>query len=317
MYDNNPLTIVKNHNDPRIGTYSNPDPYAIFHEGTYYVYSTGGHGVNVLQSKDLTNFEHMGHALSHEKQKNYWAPCVLFHEGIFYMYYSACAQGEADGNQEFMKVAVSNNPLGPFEYKKTLYNEFSIDPHVVIKNGEWWLFYATNRTVDGKTGTMVTLDKLVDPFTPANTPRVVVAPNIDQEIYARSRFNPGEDWYTIEGGFYFEHEGTAFLMYSANAYTHGDYFVGYAVCDASEPLETAMFSKYPCNSTYQPLIGKDEWFTGCGHNSMIRGLNGELLIVYHGRPRAEDNDPKPGDDRRLCISEVKINGNELTLARRK
>jgi len=313
MFSNNPRTIITTHENPLINIHSNPDPYAICHKGIYYVYTTGYYGVNVLRSKDMKTFEHMGFALSHDAYHSYWAPCVFFHDGIFYMYGSSVPAHETDPHLGYMRVATSDNPLGPFTYKKTLCDEFSIDPHVVEKDGQLYMFYSVNR-MEGKIGTLTVLDKLIDPLTLEGKPRIVVAPSIEQEISTRNRLGDGRDWYTIEGGFYLEHGNIGFLMYSANCFTHEDYFVGYSICDAGSSLDDAVFGKHPSDKAYRPLIGKDKYFTGCGHNSMITGPSGELLIVYHGRPK-HDTAPVSdmGDDRRLCVSAVEFHGKELRL----
>jgi len=317
MFANNPVPIIATHNNPLINIRCNPDPYAIFHDGMYYVYSTGYHGVNVLRSKDLQVFEHMGFALSDENRVAYWAPAVFEYSGLFYMYYSSMLKGETDPHREFMQVAVAGNPLGPFIYQKTFYDEFSIDAHVIEKNGMLYLFYAANRTEGDKIGTMVMLDALLDPLTPACKPRVILAPTIPQEISAKNRPGYNRDWYTLEGGFYFEHKNIGFLMYSANGFENEDYFVGYALCDTSVPLDEAVFTKYPNENEYHPLIGKDAYMNGCGHNSVITGLDGELLIVYHGRDKAESAPYGSGDDgRRLCIAEIKTNGKQIEVVQR-
>ena len=318
MYDNNPIPITTKLDNPLTSIHCNPDPYMIYHEGVYYCYSTGYHGVNVLRSDNFNSFEHMGFALKDDSQKAYWAPAVIFYNGLFYMYYSSVLNGETDPHREFLKVAVADNPLGPFTWKRTLFDEFTIDAHVVEKNGELYLFYSPNITEGEKIGTIIALDKLIDPFTPLGKPRIIVYPTIEQEIHIRNRSGYNRDWYTIEGAFYFEYGGTGFLMYSANAFEHEDYFVGYCTCDSSVPLDEAVFQKYPDDKTYNPLIGKDNFVTGCGHNSIITGPNKELFIVYHGRSRVEAHKPGGLDDgRRLCVSEIKVKGKELILARRK
>ena len=161
MFDNNPIPITASHTSPQVDTNTNPDPYMIFHDGWYYCYTTGHHGVNVLRSQDIESFEHMGFALSVPGQISYWAPAVICYKGRFYMYYSSMLEGEDDAHLEFLKVAVADNPLGPFEYEKTLFNYFSIDADVIEKNGELHLFYAANDTSGDKIGTMVMIDKLV------------------------------------------------------------------------------------------------------------------------------------------------------------
>ena len=316
MFENNPIPIITKHTDTRIDSRENPDPYMISHGGKYYCYSTGYQGVNVLQSDNLESFEHMGFALSYENEVAYWAPAVLYYQRLFYMYYSSLKKGEPDVHQQAIKVAVADNPLGPFEYKKTLYEPFSIDPHVIEKNGELYMFYSANITHGEKIGTVILADKMQDPYTPCNNSRVIISPSIEQEIFAKNRFGDGRDWYTIEGAFYFEQGSTGYLMYSANAWTHGDYFVGYATCDASVPLYKAIFEKYPNADEYRPLLGKDEHFTGCGHNSVIADAAGRLYIVYHGRSVDAKIDEVASNGRQLCISGLTIKGAELKLVRR-
>ena len=318
MFNNNPVPVIEKHCHPHINSICNPDPYMIRHEGVYYCYTTGYNGVNVLRSDQLDAFEHMGYALSDDAWVSYWAPAVLFFDGMFYMYYSSIPKGETDDHRHYLQVAVSNSPLGPFKYEKTLYDTFSIDPHVVEKDGSLYLFYAANMATSDKIGTVIMLDKLADPLTPQNKPCVVLSPTIDQEIFATDRFGDGKDWYTLEGPFYFEQAGTGYLMYSGNAYTHEDYFVNYATCDASLPLEEAVFTKYPDDQSYHPLLGKDAYFTGCGHNAVIADTQGQLYTVYHGRRRTADEAPSDLDDgRRLCISALEINGDQLILRERR
>jgi GH43 family beta-xylosidase len=249
----------------------------------------------------------MGLALEDSDQLNYWAPSVIYYEGVFYMYYSSCPKGQEDDPfAQRLKVAVADNPLGPFIFQKQLYDFWSIDPHVVEKNGELYMFYAAKGSYNGKDGTMCFLQKLNGPLDLQGASRLVLGPTISQEL-----FGTGPE-YCLEGPFYFEHNGTGFLMYSGNRWEDPDYFVGYATCDAAVPLEDAVFQKYPDDTTYNPLIGEDEYFSGCGHNSITTGPHGELLIVYHGRSKAE------GDKiRRLCISEIRIDGKKIILADRR
>jgi len=309
----NPVAIICNYSaeqEKKINPYNNPDPYMINYEGVYYCYTTGWNGVNVLRSDNLETFEHMGLALDDPDQLNYWAPCVLYYQGTFYMYYSSAPRSEGDDPfAQRLKVATANNPLGPFTFQKQLLDYWSIDSHVVEKDGELHLFYAAKgSSPDGKAGTMCFYQKLKNPETVTGNRRLVVYPTIPQEL-----FDGGPD-YCLEGPFYFEYGGTGFLMYSANRWEDPSYFVGYATIDAKLPLEEAIFSKYPDAQTYRPLIGSDARFTGMGHNSIIKGPDGEMYIVYHAYPRDSTGLPGKGRIRRLCISQIRIAGKEITAA---
>ena len=327
MFANNPLPIQISHTDPRVNSHCNPDPYILAHDGYYYCYSTGWQGVNVLRSKDLQAFEHMGYALADDTQLAYWAPAVIYHQDQFLMYYSSIPAGQDDPHLGRLKVAVADNPLGPFTTRATLFaDDFTIDADVVKKDGQLYLFYVAMcddpTQTQGRIGVMIFMDKLTDPFAVAGAPRLIVAPTIDQEVFIKKRQwgadSPwdGRDWYTIEGPCYFAHEGTGYMLYSGNAFMHEDYFVGYATSDATVPLEDAVFRKYPSPDTYAPLIGRDQYFTGCGHNSVFKGLDGEWLIAYHGRDSREAPPEGPDDGRRLCIAKIEINDKKLKVVPR-
>ena len=320
MFQHNPVPIFTKQENDLLNIHCNPDPYVIHYQGAYYCYSSGYYGINVLRSDNLETFEHMGFALSEVNWVSYWAPCVIYSKGLFYLYYSSIPKGESDDHRHYLQAAVSESPLGPFTYKKTLYEEFSIDPHVVEKNGNFYLFYSSNDwdgSMTGKTGTTIFMDCLDDLLTPQKKPRLVMAPSIEQEIFSKNRFGDGKDWYTLEGAFYHEQNGLGYLFYSGNSYTNQDYFVGYALCDPALPLEEAIFQKYPDPQTYFPLLGKDTFFSGCGHNSIIQGPDGEFYIIYHGRPRTENITPTRLDDgRRLCISRLLSDGKKLAIAER-
>ncbi|MDR0475463.1 MAG: glycoside hydrolase family 43 protein [Treponema sp.] len=289
------------------GLHYNADPYMIKHQNKYYCYTTGWYGVSVLRSDDLVNFEHMGFALEDPTQINYWAPSVIYYQGVFYMYYSSTPEGDGDAFSHRLKVATADNPLGPFTFRKQLYDDWTIDAHVVEKDGGLHLFFASKGTgPNGNFGTMCFYQKLGDPLNVSGSRRLVVYPTIAQEL-----FDGGPD-YCLEGPFYFEYGEIGYLMYSGNRWEDPSYFVGYATCDAKIPLEEAVFTKYPDAATYRPVIGSDEKFTGMGHNSVIEGSNGELFIVYHGYPRVTTDLPGSKKARRMCISQIFINGKEIT-----
>ncbi|MCP8967958.1 family 43 glycosylhydrolase [Ectobacillus ponti] len=260
----------------------NPDPYVIKYKGMYYSYATGAQGVTVMASGDLCEWQHLGYALRLPDQKDYWAPAVYYHNGLFYMYYSSMKPDEHDPHFEIMKVAVSEAPEGPFRYVKTLFDTFSIDAHVVRRDGEFYLFYSTNDyagTDEDHPGTVILVDRLLDLYTPAGEPQIVVKPTLQEEVFEENRFGDGRDWHTIEGAFYLERHGKHYCMYSGNAYLKPHYFIGYSIADTI----TGPWTKAPNEYTYAPLMKKTEHVLGTGHNSVIQAPN--LIddwIVYHG-----------------------------------
>ncbi len=267
---------------------TDPDPFAFKHRGRYYCYSTGVDGVSVSSSDDLVGWEHHGFALRTPGQKNYWAPCVIFHEGTFYMYVSSAPSDSDDPHDERLQLAVSNDPLGPFEVTTTFFTTFSIDADIVRDtNGQFYLFYSTNDVTGlehGNPGTAIVVDRLLDFDRLAGTPRPVVVPTLPEEIFEKNRFDDGRDWYTIEGATYFTHRDRAYLTYSGNAYIQQDYFVGYSRAHRAGAISDLDWQKYPTDDDYRPLIRRRGNAEGTGHNSIVRGPDlVETWIMYHGR----------------------------------
>lgn len=94
------------------GTYINPvlnadfsDPDAIRVGDTYYMVASDFHflGMQILQSKDLVNWEYLTHLYSRfdypgwETNERYsggsWAPSIRYHDGLFYVYFCTPDEG--------------------------------------------------------------------------------------------------------------------------------------------------------------------------------------------------------------------------------
>ncbi|HZJ47414.1 MAG TPA: glycoside hydrolase family 43 protein [Acidimicrobiia bacterium] len=294
---------------------TDPDPFALKHRGRYYCYSTGVDGVNVSVSDDLVEWEHEGFALQTHGQKNYWAPCVIHHEGTFYMYVSSAPGDSDDPHDERLQLAVSNDPLGPFEVTTTLFDTFSIDADVVRdSDGQFYLFYSTNDVTGlehGNPGTAIVVDRLLGFDRLAGNPRPVVVPTLREEIFEENRFGDGRDWYTIEGATYFTKRDRAYLTYSGNAYVQQDYFVGYARAHRTEAIGDHVWQKYPNDDDYRPLIRRRGSAEGTGHNSIVRGPDlVETWIMYHGRDATRPL--VPGQEQRTRrIDQLWTDGNML------
>lgn len=290
----NPLKVssVKDHIEGQ--EYLNPDPFVMRYNGEYYCYSTGHEGVNVLHSTDAVNWTHYGTAFKMENEFGYWAPCVYYYNGVFYMYVSSMNAKYDDVHYEFLKVAVSKSPIGPFEFKKQLYNNFSIDAHVVRdEDGEFYLFYSPNNYYGIDTdrpGTVILVDKLIDMMTPEGKPQLVIKPTIDEEVYAYNRFGDGRDWHTIEGAFYFKRGNKHYVMYSGNAFTHEYYFLGYSSDEGATKISDCKWQKWPNESTYGPVLRKNDAIEGTGHNSVEKAPNlVDDFVFYHGREIVDEN----------------------------
>lgn len=290
-----------------------PDPYIIKAEDKYYIYATGSEGVEVYSSKELfSGWEYLGIALKEAGMREFWAPCVIEKDGLYYMYYSSLSEKDEDVHKQAIKVAVSSSPAGDFQYKNTLIKAFSIDPHVVKNDSGYYIFYSANDYESQRAGTYIAVDKMKDMFTVENEPVRVVVPTLDEEIFMKNRFRQGQDWHTIEGAFYFSEGNRHYLMYSGNCYESEYYFVGYAYAESGElDLRKVPFRKMPSENTYAPILKRNEEEEGTGHNSVIK-TEGNYYIVYHAR---DIGNRKPYDTRTARVCPLVVSAENLYVKR--
>ena len=291
---------------------ASPDPYIIKTCGRYFIYSSGTDGVHCYKSDALfSGWEYVGIVLCVEGQKEYWAPSVIERKGKFYMYYSSIPKDESDVHKENIKVAVSDTPDGRFVFVKDLLPPFSIDAHVVENRTGLYIFYSVNDFEAEKAGTYIVADKMLSEFTVAGNPKAVVKPTLEEEIFEKDRFRKGQDWYTIEGAFYFKKNGVHYCIYSANSYLKPTYHLGYAFCNSDcDELNRLCFTKHS-PERYSPLLCADDTEISTGHCSMIEE-DGELYLIYHGR---EKNFDLSSEDRTARICRLVIDHGTLITER--
>lgn len=292
-----------------------PDPYVLEDGGKFYVFTTGVDGVKCYKSSKLQGeYEYIGIVFNREGFKEYWAPAVIKYQGKYYMYVSYMPSYEEDVHTQKLIVAVASQIDGKYEYLNDLCQPFSIDAHPVINETGLYMFYSINEYEGDKVGTRIVLDKMISPTKLLGNPKVVVSPSLEEEIYMKNRFKEGQDWYTIEGACYFNEGDYHYLLYSANCWQNKFYFVGYSMCKSGElDLTKLEFNKYPNDTTYQPLLSKNEFESGTGHNTVIK-YNDEWYIVYHGRDVEEENEEF--DNRSMRIAKLVVDGEKLLVIRK-
>jgi len=270
------------------------DPFILFHNGMYYLYGTTENdrplednksfdtavndrdGFYVYQSSDLVNWECKGLCLDKNAvagNKWFWAPEVLYHNGKFYMIYTA---------DEHIAIAVSDSPAGPFKQQeqKWLRDERSIDGHLFCDDDGTVYMYSV--MFHGRDRIFVA--KMSDDLL-----------SIEEE-YETCLISATEPWETIdctvaEGPFVLKHNDIYYLSYSSNHTRCKDYAVGYATSDSP----TGPFVKHAKN----PILHRNENFCGVGHHSFaVSGDDATLLCVYH----CHSNNPQNFKPRQLCIN---------------
>lgn len=290
-----------------------PDPYVIRAEdGYYYLYATGKDGVEIFRASSVRGtWDYLGRAFEDPAHYEFWAPCVVYEGGKYYMYYSSCKRGCTDMHAQAIKVAISSRPDGGFVYQKTMLAPFSIDAHVVKSGKEYYIFYSVNDYKGERAGTYIVVDRMKDMFTAEGNPVAIVRPTLDEEIFQKNRFREGQHWHTVEGAFYLRAGDEHFVMYSGNCYLSPYYFIGYAHAHGREDdLRKLRFEKYPDSTVYAPLLARNGEEEGTGHNSVIEE-NGGLYMVYHGR---EPGTPATDEeDRTARCRAIRAEGSRLLL----
>jgi beta-xylosidase len=291
-------------------TYQNPvysayfaDPFVLRHEDHYYAYGTSGQPLTegrafeVLHSTDLVNWTSVGGALEplrDENARDYWAPEVAFHDGRFFMYYSA---GVGDKGHQ-LRVAIADRPEGPFRDAGVVLtgdDPFTIDASPFRDDdGQWYLFYARDFLDGDRAGTALAVDRLTDMTRLAGDRRTVLRATADWQIFRRNREMYGEvyDWFTLEGPFVVKRQGRYWCFYSGGAWEEPNYGVSYAVADHPLGPWTEPDSDGP--TLLRSIPGT---VVGPGHNSVVVGPDGQDYIVYHAWDASKTA-------RRMCIDRV-------------
>ncbi len=284
---------------------SQPDPFIFADNGKFYLYVTAYTGTEAWSADDpfgLWHYEGVVCSIPAPDQSKpnryYWAPSVVRMDDWYYIYVSC----QNDNMFQYLHVARSRSPLGPFVDAKCLFDKFSIDSHVVQTEAGLFLWYAADNTAADRIGTRVFVDKLIDPYTPACQPREIIVPTFDEEIYMKNRHGDGRDWHTIEGPFWFREGEWQYVMYSGACFQNDTYHIGYCAASSREAdLTKVDFVKHTREGKFDPLMTKNEVEEGVGHHSVLR-WNGEYYAVYHARDlvRDEAEFPDPNADRRTA-----------------
>jgi GH43 family beta-xylosidase len=264
-----------------------PDPFVLKYRGEYWAYCTGvwkdGRCFGVLRSRDLVHWQEVGGAMEPlaEYHPHYWAPEVTYHNGTFYLYYSA---GD-ELNSMHIRVATASHPDGPFvdSGRQLTPEAFAIDPHVFVAgDGTWHLFYATDFVDHTHVGTGTARDRMLDPYTLAGNTTAVTRPRYDWHMFDPQRAEKGgARWHTIEGSFVLERKGRFYQMFSGGNWQNLSYGVAYALADQVD--QTEEWQQSADGEHVLPILrtvpGK---VIGPGHNSVVCGPdNMQLYCIYH------------------------------------
>lgn len=312
------------------------DPYILDNgNGTYYMYGTGGgakNGFATYSSTDLVNWKNEGQVYQGNTDtswnlKSFWAPEVYKIDTKYYLFYSADKKDNPTKELETFSigVAVSDSPKGPFVDIK---NEPLFDPGYPIidanvfhdDDGKYYLYYSRacyEHPVESEIADWAKKEGVYDEIEESWVYGVELAPDFKSVIGEpvlllfppKTKDDKNAEWESrsvtskeinrrwTEGSFTFTHNGTYYMMYSANHYVGPNYAVGYAT--AQHPL--GPYTKATNNPVLQKNVDEGGDVTGTGHNMVLFLDGGEkMYAVYHSRTKPT------GENRVVFMDEMEI-----------
>lgn len=312
------------------------DPYILNDgNGQFYMYGTGGgaeDGFAAYSSTDLVNWKLEGQVYEGNKEASwaiasFWAPEVYKFNSKYYMFFSAQWRNNPKNELENFKigVAVAEKPTGPF---KDLNEKPLFDPGYPVidanvfkdRDGKFYLYYsrvAYKHPVETEIskwakekGWFEEIEEswvygvelkpdfsgiIGEPVLLLRPPMTMDDKNAEWESRSVTSKEVNRRW--TEGSYTFRHNGTYYMMYSANFYGGENYAVGYATAEA--PL--GPYTKSKNNPILEKTTAKGGNVTGTGHNSLVFLQDStKIYTVYHGRTK------ETGEERVVFIDELKI-----------
>jgi len=276
------------------------DPFVLLYEGKYYMYATthrhaGGikPGFKVWVSDDMVKWEDKGLCYYEPKWgfECFWAPEVYYHEGKFFMYFSA----KWSKNKSMRTgIAVADSPLGRFEDVDGQPMDFgyaAIDGSVLIDDdGKKYFYYAkdcSENIVDGKNTSQIWVVRLKDDMiTTEGEHTLVSTPDNEWELM-------NDEYRWNEGPVMLKRDGLYYLFYSSSPFWSPNYSVNYST--SKSPF--GPFVKAKENPILVQIPGE---ISGPGHNAFFETKGGQLMTCYH----IHTNMDKPDGNRRACFSKM-------------
>ncbi len=278
------MTVIQNGTLRRDSYYCNKiegsaaDPFILEHNGTYYLYATGGSRFTVRKSQNLIRWTSASEPILKLSDttwavKSGWAPEVYEYNGKFYFIFSA----QNANDIHCIDIAVSDTPDGkfvPLSDKPFFAPGYSvIDASLFFDDdGKIYLYYSkdcsTNKIGNQKVSQSYGVEIKKDFSGIIGDPVLISTPTYEWELKSGNTL-----W--NEGPVVFKENGIYYQLFSANFYQSQHYSVGYTSSDT--PLR--LFDK---TEDSKILSGNGSTVTGPGHCNIFRSPeNGEIYLAYH------------------------------------
>lgn len=272
-----PALPKPNFTNPVIPSENNPDPGAIFYNGSYYVATTANDSLSskfpIHKSADLQNWEHVGYIFTSDtlppwtnSSCSFWAPEIHLINSTFTVYFAA---REASTGILCVGVATSSDILGPYkDIGSPLIKNMtvgSIDPTIMtIDNGTHYVLWKDDgNAASPQIPCCIWISQLT-----SDGQATVGKKNV---IFCNTLVWEGAiveaPWVVRRGLWYY-------LFYSGGFTCDATYAVG--VARSMNPLG-------PYEKRGDPILHTNEQWIGPGHCSVmhLQGTIDDWAMIYH------------------------------------
>ncbi|MEZ4226586.1 MAG: glycoside hydrolase family 43 protein [Polyangiaceae bacterium] len=244
-----------------------PDPGVLRVANTFLMTCTPGHAFPIYSSTDLVSWTKVGTIFDDQTKPSwgagsYWAP-ELHQIGTNYVAYFS-AKNSTSGTFA-IGAASAPYPTAPFtDIGHPIVSEpapGAIDAHYFrASSGKHYLLWKIDGNAVGKPTPIKIQELAPDGLSTVGSATTILTNDLAWEGAV------------VEGPWMIEHDGSFYLFYSGNSYASPAYGVG--VAKASSPLG-------PFTKKGAPILSSGAGFEGPGHGSIVRGLSGDWVHVYH------------------------------------
>ena len=293
------------------------DPFVFYHDGMYYMTSTGGDSIGL---SCVANLSDLGDAakttiFKTSSYKNAWSPEIHYFSdeeigagnGGWYLFLGLANTEDTDhsGQREYVLKCLDgdyllgrwgdpitgevNKPRAiEFTYSNSdgeNYNKiFCAGMSILRVDGEVYMTFVSE--VGRGTSAFHQTINIVEFETPWNItgkPVVICKPDYSWEMNGYS--TDGTKWWpkVVEGcSPVYGEDGSTYLMYTGSGYWTTWYALGYMKLVGTDPMNPASWQKNPTPILQRKSTLTSKTVNGCGHGSYFTDSEGKMWVCYHG-----------------------------------
>lgn len=240
-----------------------PDPSLVRVGGDYYMTHTPGAwtpGLLIWHSRDLVNWVPLGYAVS-RPVGDIWAPDLVHHNGLFYIYFPARVREEKGGFRQTCFVTTAADSRGPWTEPVDL-EVAAIDPgHAADEKGGRFLYVDGGRMIRLAPVGLRTEGGLTKVYNGWDFPG-------DWDVECKCLESPK---ISRRGGF--------FYLVSAHGGTAGP-SKGHMIVVARSESSAGPWENSPYNPLLRTASRRETWWSQ-GHGTIFEAADGSWWVIYH------------------------------------